>query len=161
MLPPPTIQRKEQEDTKPAGNKIFIGHGRSSQWLVLQNFLKDRLGLEVEEFNSSPSAGTTTIERLKAMLDNAAFAFLVMTAEDEQPDGGRRPRVNVVHEAGLFQGRLGFERAIILFEEGCDEFSNISGLVQIRFPQDNIEAKFEEIRHTLEREGLISGYGRS
>lgn len=158
MLPSPTIQRQEQENTKPAGNKIFIGHGRSLQWLFLQKFLQERLHLSVEEFNSSPSAGITTTDRLKTMLDNAAFAFLVMTAEDEQPDGGLRPRLNVVHEAGLFQGRLGFEKAIILLEDGCNEFSNISGLTQIRFPKDNIGATFEEIRRTLEREGLTSGY---
>ena len=58
-----------------------------------------------------------------------------MTAEDEQPDGTLRARENVIHEAGLFQGRLGFEKAIILLEEGCEEFSNIEGLGQIRFPE--------------------------
>jgi predicted nucleotide-binding protein len=40
--------------------------------------------------------------------------------------------MNVVHEAGLFQGRLGFTRAIIMLEEGCEEFSNIEGLGQLR-----------------------------
>ena len=50
------------------------------------------------------------------------MAFLVMTAEDEQPDGTLRARDNVIHEAGLFQDRLGFKRAIILLEEGCEEF---------------------------------------
>jgi predicted nucleotide-binding protein len=63
-------------------------------------------------------------------------------------------RENVVHEIGLFQGRLGFGRAIILLEEGCEEFSNIQGLGQIRFPKGNIGAKFEDIRAVLEREGL-------
>jgi hypothetical protein len=35
------------------------------------------------------------------------------------------------HEVGLFQGRLGFEKAIVLLEDGCEEFSNIKGLVQM------------------------------
>jgi predicted nucleotide-binding protein len=78
-----------------------------------------------------------------------------MTAEDELADGKIQARTNVVHEAGLFQGRLGFSRAIILLEEGCDEFSNIQGLGQIRFPKGNIKAVFEEIRLVLEREGLL------
>lgn len=64
-------------------------------------------------------------------------------------------RENVVHEVGLFQGHLGFRKAIILLEEGCSEFSNIVGLSQIRFPQSNISACFEEIRLVLEREGII------
>src|SRR5947207_4522834 len=59
------------------------------------------------------------------------LTFLVMTGEDEQPDGKLRARENVIHEAGLFQGKLGFERAIVLLEDECEEFSNIHGLNQI------------------------------
>jgi predicted nucleotide-binding protein len=52
------------------------------------------------------------------MLDDASFAFLVLTAEDERSDATTQARTNVIHEVGLFQGRLGFERAIVLLEEG-------------------------------------------
>jgi hypothetical protein len=41
-------------------------------------------------------------------------------------------------------------------EEGCEPFSNIDGLVQLRFPRGNIMAVSEQIRRTFEREGLIS-----
>jgi len=92
------------------------------------------------------------------MLDEAAIAFLVMTAEDEQADGKHHARQNVIHEAGLFQGRLGFERAILLLEEGCEEFSNVQGLGQIRFPRGKIASIFEDIRLILEREGLINAH---
>jgi predicted nucleotide-binding protein len=132
------------------GGMVFIGHGQSHQWRALKDFLKDRLKLDVEEFNSVPVAGTATAARLNEMLQHASFAFIIMTAEDEQPDGKKRARENVVHEVGLFQGRLGFERAIVLLEEGCGEFSNIHGLGQIRFPKGNIGAAFEEIRRVLE-----------
>src|SRR5450756_844121 len=54
-----------------------------------------------------------------------------------------------------FKGRLGFARAIILLEEGCDEFSNIQGLGHGRFPQGRISAAFEEVRRVLEREGFL------
>jgi predicted nucleotide-binding protein len=50
-------------------------------------------------------------------------------------DGKLHARLNVIHEAGLFQGRLGFNKAIILLEEGCEEFSNIHGLGHIPFPK--------------------------
>lgn len=136
--------------------KIFIGHGRSTTWKVLQEFLADRLKLDVEEFNSESTAGIPTAERLLHMLENCCFAFLVMTAEDEHSDGTKHARENVVHEIGLFQGRYGFERAIVVFEAGCTKFSNISGIGQIRFPKGDIMARSEEIRRVLEREGIAS-----
>ena len=139
---------------EPVGTNIVIGHGRSLLWLQLKEFIADQLHLRVDEFNRVPVAGVTITDRLAQMLNEAAIAFLVMTAEDEQKDGKVRARENVVHEIGLFQGRHGFNRAIVLVEEGCEEFSNISGLGQIRFPKGNIGAKLEEVRRVLEREGL-------
>ncbi len=138
-----------------AGENVFIGHGRAGAWRELKDFVSERLSLPWDEFNRLPVAGVTNIARLSEMLDQAAIAFLVLTAEDEMADGGERARQNVVHEAGLFQGRLGFARAILLLEEGCEEFSNIQGLGQIRFPAGNIAASFEEIRGVLEREGFL------
>src|SRR5262245_53078381 len=98
-------------------NNIFIGHGHSSVWRDLKDFIQDRLHLPWDEFNREPTAGIATPERLSQMLDEAAIAFLILTAEDERADGKLQARMNVIHEAGLFQGRLGFRRAIVLLEE--------------------------------------------
>lgn len=138
-------------------NHVFIGHGRSLDWVLLKDFVKDRLGLKYDEFNRVPVAGISTIDRLSEMLGSAAIAFMVLTAEDEQKDGKLRARMNVIHEVGLFQGRLGFTRAIVLLEEGCEEFSNIAGLGQIRFPRGKIAAAFEDVRLVIEREGISAG----
>jgi len=75
-----------------------------------------------------------------------------MTGEDETKDGKLLARQNVVHEAGLFQGRLGFSQAIILLEEGTEEFSNIAGLQQIRFPKGKIRETFGDVLAVLKRE---------
>ena len=96
------------------GKKIIIGDGHPPVWRELQSFLENRLHLETGEFNSVSTAGVSTKERLEEMLDDAAFAFVLMTPEDDQPDGKVRARQNVVHEIGLFQGRLGFRKAIAL-----------------------------------------------
>lgn len=148
------IQKKHKKQER-IGTNVFIGHGQSPIWKDLKDFIQDRLHLPWDEFNRVPIAGFSNIARLSQMLDSAAIAFLIMTAEDEQVDGKLYARMNVVHEAGLFQGRLGFERAIILLEEGCEEFSNINGLGQIRFPKGNIKAVCEDIRRVLEREAII------
>jgi predicted nucleotide-binding protein len=145
----------ERQQMTAAGQKIFIGHGHSPVWRELKDFLQDRLHLTIDEFNSVSTAGVATSNRLEEMLYNAAFAFLILTAEDEQADGILRARENVVHEAGLFQGRLGFKKAILLLEETCDKFSNAHGLGHIPFPPGNIKAAFEQVREVLEREKVI------
>ena len=151
------LERIEQEQRKmpSTGKTVFLGHGRSPAWRELKDFLRDRLHLAVDEFNSVSTAGIPTTIRLEEILAAAGFAFLILTAEDEQADGTLHARLNVVHEAGLFQGRLGFRKAIILLEDTCEEFSNVRGLGQIRFPVGNISAKFEEVRAVLEREGIV------
>ena len=55
----------------------------------------------------------------------------------------------------LFQGKLDFEKAIILLEEGCKDFSNIHGITYIPFPKGNIRAAFEDVREVLKRERIL------
>lgn len=107
------LDRISQHTKKGAatGSRVFIGHGGSPLWRELKDFLSDRLNLEWEEFNRVSPAGIATVNRLSSMLDNTSMAFLVMTAEDEHADGSEHARENVIHEAGLFQGRVGFPRA--------------------------------------------------
>jgi hypothetical protein len=135
--------------------RVVIGHGGSPLWRELKDFVDGRLRLAWDEFNRVAVAGVATTDRLQQMVESSVFAFLVATAEDEGPTGTLVARQNVVHEIGLFQGHLGFGRAIVLLEEGCEEFSNIHGLGQIRFPTGNIAACFEDVRRVLEREGLL------
>lgn len=151
------LQRSSMKKPTPMNQtgRIFIGHGKSETWKQLKDFVFEKLKLEYDEFNREPVAGFSTKERLEQMLASSSMAFLVMTAEDMTAEGKAHARLNVVHEAGLFQGRLGFNKAIILLEEGCEEFSNIHGLSQIRFPKGNLNAKREEIREVLMREGFL------
>jgi predicted nucleotide-binding protein len=139
----------------PNAGRIFIGHGRSPLWREFKDFIEDRLHLKWDEFNRESTAGVSTFERLMTMRDKSAFAFLVMTAEDEHADATRHARENVIHEIGYFQGHLGPRKAIILLEEGCEEFSNVIGLGQIRFPKGNADTAFEKMRRVLEREGML------
>ena len=83
------------------------------------------------------------------------FAIVVVTAEDETSEGKWRARQNVVHEIGLFQGRIGFERVALLRQAGVEEFSNLVGLQELRFDEEKIRGVFEDLRAVLEREGLF------
>lgn len=79
--------RQAGEEPKVGSNRIFIGHGRSPAWRDLKDLIQDRLGLPYDEFNRVSGAGLANTERLREMLENAAMAFLVLTAEDERADG--------------------------------------------------------------------------
>jgi predicted nucleotide-binding protein len=150
--------KNEMTISKPGviGNGIFIGHGRSKLWATLKIHLKDELKLDVFSFESEPHEGESIVTILEEFLNKAAFAILVLTAEDETKDKKLRARQNVIHEAGLFQGRLGFKKAILLVQEGVEEYSNIAGLQCIKFHGDDIESTFYNLSRVLKREGLIS-----
>lgn len=131
---------------------IFIGHGRSLLWRELKDHLQDQHNHNVIAYEVGARAGHEIRDILKDMLSRSSFAILVMTGEDETRDDEFHPRLNVVHELGLFQGRLGFSRSIVLLEEGTQEFSNIHGVHQIRFTKGNIKEAFGDVLATLKRE---------
>lgn len=135
--------------------RVFIGHGHSPVWREVKDFIADRLKIECDEFNRQPVAGLDTSERLSQLLKAACFAFLIMTPEDQHADASLHARENVIHELGLFQGRLGSKKAIVLLEDGCDVFSNIQGISRLSFPHGHVSAAFEDMRRVLEREGIL------
>ena len=68
-----------------------------------------------------------------------------MAGEDEDAEDTLYARENVIHETGLFQGRLGFARAIVLLEENTNEFSNLHGTNQIRYSRGKTKETFGDV----------------
>lgn len=131
---------------------IFIGHGRSLLWRDLKDHLTDKHDYKIEAYETGARAGHTIRDVLDEMANKSSFAILVMTGEDESKEGILKARPNVIHEIGLFQGRLGFSRAIVLLEDETEEFSNLSGIQQLRFSKGNIKEVFGDVLATLKRE---------
>ena len=136
----------------PTSPIVFIGHGHAEEWRDLKDHLQDQHNYEVVAYEIGTRAGHEVRDILEEMLFASSFAVLVLTGEDRTEGGDLHPRLNVVHELGLFQGRLGFRRAIVLLEEGTTEFSNINGVHQIRFAKGNIRETFGDVLATLNRE---------
>ena len=147
--PPPKPPPPVPEPQEPV---IFIGHGHSRLWRDLKDHLHEQHGYAVEAYEVGARAGHQIRDILGSMMLKSSFGLLVMTGEDETKDGELRARQNVVHEAGLFQGRLGFDRAIVLLEDGTEDFSNLAGIQQIRFSRGNIKETYGDILATLRRE---------
>ncbi|MDR6862173.1 nucleotide-binding protein [Phycicoccus sp. 3266] len=136
----------------PEAPRVFIGHGRAPDWRDLKDHLHEQHLYAVEAYETGARTGHAVRDVLDTMLQRAAFAVLVLTAEDEMSDGQLRPRENVVHETGLFQGRLGWTRAIMLVEEGVEPFSNVAGIQQIRYPHGHVRSTFGDVLAALRRE---------
>jgi predicted nucleotide-binding protein len=140
--------------------RVFIGHGRNPQWRDLKEHLQDKHGIDVQAYETGERAGHTIRDVLEEMLDESSIAFLVLTGEDETSEGGLRARQNVIHEVGLFQGHLGFPRAIVLLEDGVELFSNLDGVQQIRFGKGRIREVFGDTLAVIRREFGVENLGK-
>lgn len=141
-----------QPEKESKGLVIFIGHGRSPLWRDLKDHLADKHDYKIEAYETGARTGHAIRDILEEMAAKSSFAILVMTGEDSDEDGVLRARPNVIHEIGLFQGRLGFSKAIVLLENETEEFSNLSGIQQLRFSKGNIKEVFGDVLATLKRE---------
>jgi predicted nucleotide-binding protein len=144
--------RQALEKTVRESIKIYIGHGRSNQWRDLKDHLGEKQGFDVVAYETGARAGYTITEVLDDLSEEASIAFLVHTAEDQDAGGHLHARENVVHETGLFQGKLGWKRAIVLLEDGCNEYTNLAGIQQLRFAKENIKEIFGDVMAIIYRE---------
>jgi len=131
---------------------IFIGHGQKDIWRDLKDHLQDKHKFMVNFYEMGTQTGHNIKDILQKMRLQSNFAILVFTGENMDSEGKLHARENVIHELGLFQGALGFNKTIILLEEGVQKFSNIEGFQYISFPKGKIETTYGEILATIRRE---------
>jgi predicted nucleotide-binding protein len=130
-----------------ARRRVFLSHGQNELLrLRLMNFLNSRLGVETTVLMDLPNKGMTIVEKLERASERCCVAVILLTKDDDQPDGSARARQNVIHELGFFQGKYGRQNVVLLAERGVELFSNISGIVRIDFDQNSFEAAFEALR---------------
>jgi hypothetical protein len=134
---------------------VFIGHGHSPVWRELKDYIEQVLHLETVYFEQASHVGEHMAAILDGFLARADCAVTLLTPDDEQADGRERARQNVVHETGYFQGSVGFGRVAMLIQDGVEEFSNVAGIVPIRFPGRHIKNTYGDLQMWLAREGLL------
>lgn len=144
--------KTEPEDTPQPARPVtvFIGHGGSDAWEVVRDYLEVD-GFNVIHFDSDERAGENTLYAIEGMLGQCDVAVVVMTGSDAMADGTMRARENVVHEVGLSQGKLGIANTFILLEDGCNEFTNIQGITQIRFKIGSIHRTKDRVLAAIAR----------
>lgn len=145
------LREYKEDDPLPLARRVFIGHGGDEQWRILKDRLQDSYKLEVEAFESIPRAGTAINQVLEGVLVRCDVGVFVMSAGDTTSEGRKLARQNVVHEVGLFQGRLGWGKAIVVLENGVEEFSNLAGTQQIRFDAGKLADKAGDVALAIEQ----------
>lgn len=72
---------------RPTPNRVFITHGRSSDWREVQAYVEKDLQLLTMELAQEVNQGMTIIEKLLAGADRCDSAVIVMTGDDIDADG--------------------------------------------------------------------------
>jgi predicted nucleotide-binding protein len=122
--------------------RVFISHGRASDWREVQQYIEKDIELETRELAQEANQGRTILEKLNATASECDSAVIVMTGDDLDASGQIKARENVVHEIGFFQGKYGLSRICLMHEEGVNIPSNIHGLVYTPFSKGNVSAAF-------------------
>lgn len=140
-----------QHPVKTAENfrRVFVTHGRSSDWREVQTYIEKDIKLATMELAQEPSSGMTIIEKLIAGADKCDSAVIVMTGDDIDADGQARSRENVMHEIGFFQGKYGRSQVCLLHEDGVSIPTNLSGVVYIPYPKGMVSAGFYVLAREL------------
>lgn len=136
---------------------VFLAHGRSTQWLALKEFITSECGLTTVAFNSGTWSGRSVTEALSQYLEQCSFAVCVLTAEDTHGGPQAWARENVIHEVGLFQGRFGESRVVLLVEEGCGFVPQAPPDQVLRYPRGAIESTFWRVRALIRAQFPGSG----
>ena len=133
---------------------VFVAHGRNPEWLAVKAFVERRFGVPVYSFESDAWGSRPVTEALSDYLQRCSFAICVLTAEDATDDGHRVARQNVIHEIGLFQGRCGFDRVLVLAEEGCEFVPAAVTPHTLTFPRHAIDKTLWHLDRAMRAQGF-------
>ena len=132
---PPTTAARPQEPSAEVGTTVFVVHGHSEALKQqVARFLAAVTDLEPVILHEQANSGRTIIEKFEGHAGRAAFAVVLLTGDDDsgvRGSGERRPRArqNVVFELGFFIAALGRSKVAVLYEEGVELPSDMSGVL--------------------------------
>lgn len=117
---------------------VFVvhGHDESHKFQVVR-LIERATSREAVILHEAPNNGATLLEKFERHAATAAFAVVILTADDlgtvanqADPTNALKPRgrQNVVFELGFFFGQLGRTRVAVLHESGIELPSDLHGL---------------------------------
>ncbi|MDR1220366.1 MAG: nucleotide-binding protein [Treponema sp.] len=130
------VQTEQTQKQIPENNEnVFIVHGRDEGVKAQVSNLVQKMKLKPIILHEHANKGQTVIEKFEKHADVKA-ALVLFTGDDigkykDDDKDEKRPRQNVIFEAGYFMGKLGRKNTIILAEEGLNIQSDLQGYIYI------------------------------
>jgi len=147
----------------PKSRKVFVVYGHDEHMRTQLEAMLRRWELEPILLDQLTSEGDTLIEKLERSMDEAAFAVVLATPDDEGHPKARanerkfRARQNVVLELGMMLRGLGRKKVAILLQQLDDGVmekpSDIDGLIYIPFT-DSVKDGRVQLAKELNKQGL-------
>ncbi len=133
--------------------RVFISHGiETSALQKIERFIR-AMGLEPIIVKDKASEGLALDDLIEKRMTESDCVLILATA-DEEVEGRKQPRPNVIHEIGMAQEKFK-DNIIYLKEKDCEFPSNVQPKVWESFTQDNMENAFIKIPKELRAFGLI------
>ncbi|KSV72934.1 hypothetical protein N182_28820 [Sinorhizobium sp. GL2] len=112
-----------------ASKRIFIVHGRDNEPKEAVARFLTSLGYAPVILHEMANRGRTIIQKFREEASDVGFAVVLMTPDDEMPNGEMRARQNVILELGFFLGKLGPERVAAIVKGKLETPSDFDGVV--------------------------------
>jgi predicted nucleotide-binding protein len=135
-LPDSDIQTEQTQKPIPGNNEnVFIVHGRDEGIKAQVSRFVEKMKLKPIILHEQANEGETIIGKFEKHAD-VKTAIVLFTGDDigrykDDDKDEKRPRQNVIFEAGYFMGKIGRKNTIILAEEGLDIQSDLQGYIYI------------------------------
>ena len=118
--------------------EVFLVHGRNESHREATARFLEKLSLKPIILFEQPSRGRTIIEKFENYAA-VEYAVILLSADDQGGERSGEPltqslraRQNVIFELGFFVGALGRDRVCLLYEDGVELPSDLSGVVYIK-----------------------------
>ena len=153
--------------------RIFIGS--STEGLPIAQKIKDFLKADYSCFLWTDDVFKYNENILETLLKSASlfdFGFMVFTCDDHSTVRGVKmetPRDNLLFEYGLFLGRIGHDKAFVLYEDGVNIPTDLEDVTLASFktatngvqkePTDSLEASLVKLKRQLDEKVSLGFLG--
>ncbi|WP_052032690.1 TIR domain-containing protein [Pseudomonas sp. RIT288] len=147
-------RRNDRIATPGRKHRIFVISSTEAMSIALTGI---RFFSRHDEFEFCPwpietfRASSYPLDDLEAELETADFAIAIAQGDDVTESRDSRkpsPRDNVLFELGLFMGRLGRKRTLLMTQEGCDLKlpSDLSGMMVVKYSKQISSTPSEQLQ---------------